>query len=119
MRKFYSFLFFLEIKTMATYQVRLIGEAEGIDETIEVDEDEFILDVAEAEGIRLPYSCRAGTCSTCTGRVTVGDIQESGGNPDMFFNNNQREAGFRLLCISNPTSDCTVLIYQESKISDF
>lgn len=104
---------------MATYQVRLIGEAEGIDETIEVDEDEFILDVAEAEGIRLPYSCRAGTCSTCTGRVTVGDIQESGGNPDMFFNNNQREAGFRLLCISNPTSDCTVLIYQESKISDF
>jgi hypothetical protein len=27
---------------MAIYNVRLIGEADGLDETIEVDEDEFI-----------------------------------------------------------------------------
>jgi ferredoxin len=104
---------------MAIYKVRIIGEAEGIDETIEVDEDEFVLDVAEAEGIKLPFSCRAGTCSTCTGRVTEGDIQESGGNPDMFFNKNQRAAGFRLLCIGSPTSDCTVLIHQEPNIAKF
>ncbi|CAN1210877.1 2Fe-2S iron-sulfur cluster-binding protein [Tumidithrix helvetica PCC 7403] len=104
---------------MAVYNVRLIGEAEGIDETLEVDEDEFILDAAEAEGIPLPYSCRAGTCSTCAGRVIEGDAQESGGNPDMFFNKGQRMAGFRLLCIASPTSDCTVLIHQESNISKF
>ncbi|MDX1977606.1 MAG: 2Fe-2S iron-sulfur cluster-binding protein [Pseudanabaenaceae cyanobacterium bins.68] len=104
---------------MALYQVRLIGEAEGIDQTIEVDEDEFILDAAEAEGIKLPYSCRAGTCSTCTGRVIEGDVQESGGNPDMFFNKSQRQAGFRLLCIGSPVADCTVLIHQEPNISKF
>jgi ferredoxin len=104
---------------MAIYKVRLIGEADGLDETIEVDDDEFILDVAEAEDIKLPYSCRAGTCSTCTGRVIEGDIQESGGDPDLFFNKGQREAGFRLLCISSPTSDCTVLIHQEPNISQF
>jgi ferredoxin len=104
---------------MAVYQVRLIGEADGLDETIEVDEDEFILDAAEAEGFSLPFSCRAGTCSTCTGRVLEGDIQEAGGNPDMFFNKSQRAAGFRLLCISCPTSDCTVLIHQEPHISEF
>ena len=104
---------------MAIYNVRLIGEADGLDETIEVDEDEFILDAAEAEDIKLPFSCRAGTCSTCTGRVIEGDIQESGGNPDMFFNKTQRAAGFRLLCIASPTCDCTVLVEQEANISKF
>jgi ferredoxin len=104
---------------MAVYNVRLINEADGLDETIEVDEDEFILDIAESEGINLPFSCRAGTCSTCTGRVMEGDAQESGGNPDMFFNSDQRAAGFRLLCIACPTSDCTVLTHQEPHISDF
>ncbi|WP_019499796.1 2Fe-2S iron-sulfur cluster-binding protein [Pseudanabaena sp. PCC 6802] len=104
---------------MAVYNVRLINEAEGLDETIEVDEDEFVLDVAEAEGINLPFSCRAGTCSTCAGRVIEGDVKESGGNPDMFFNSGQRAAGFRLLCISYPTSDCTILTNQEPNISQF
>lgn len=104
---------------MAVYNVRLINEADGLDETIEVDEDEFILDIAESEGINLPFSCRAGTCSTCTGRAIEGDAQESGGNPDMFFNSGQRAAGFRLLCIACPTSDCTVLTHQEPHISDF
>lgn len=104
---------------MAVYKVRLISEAKDLDETIEVDEDDFILDAAEEEGISLPFSCRAGTCSTCTGRVTEGNAQESGGNPDMFFNKGQREAGFRLLCISSPTSDCTILVDQESHITDF
>jgi len=102
---------------MAIYKVRLIGD--DLDETIEVEDDEFILDVAEAEDIQLPFSCRAGICSTCAGRVTEGDVQESGGTPDMFFNKSQRTAGFRLLCIGCPTSDCTVLIHQESNISKF
>jgi ferredoxin len=104
---------------MAVYQVRLLNEAEDLDVTLEVDEDEFILDVAEDEEIKLPFSCRAGTCSTCTGRVIEGDIKEQGGNPEMFFNSRQREAGFRLLCIASPLSDCTILTHQEPNISKF
>jgi ferredoxin len=104
---------------MAVYQVRLLNEKDGLDVTLEVDEDEFILDVAEDEEIKLPFSCRAGTCSTCTGRVIEGDLKEQGGNPEMFFNSSQREAGFRLLCIGSPTSDCTVLTHQEPNISKF
>jgi ferredoxin len=47
----------------ATYQVRLFNKAEGIDQTVAVSEDRYILETAEEAGMELPYSCRQGVCS--------------------------------------------------------
>ena len=49
-----------------SYQVKLFNKAEGIDQTVEVPEDRYILETAEEQGMTLPYSCRQGVCSTCT-----------------------------------------------------
>jgi len=98
---------------MAKYKVRLLNEAKKIDVTIECSSDKFILEAAEDNNIELPYSCRAGSCSTCLGKVTNGKVDQ----PDQtFLDEDQIGAGFVLTCVAYPVSDCTVLTHEEENL---
>ena len=94
------------------YNVTLLNESTGDRKTISVPEDQYIFDVAEADGFSLSASCRAGKCITCAGKVLEGQIE----NESVFLKKEEEQEGFMLLCCSYARSDCTILVDQEEEL---
>nr|YP_009393166.1 ferredoxin [Bostrychia moritziana]ARW61728.1 ferredoxin [Bostrychia moritziana] len=97
---------------MTSYNVVLNVE-DGNTYTVECPDDTFILDAAEEQGIDLPYSCRSGSCSTCAGLVTQGEISQE---EQSFLDDDQVASGYVLTCIAYPKSDCSITTHQEDAL---
>lgn len=92
---------------MTTYAVRVANR--GV--TLAVGEDEAILDVAEREGHVWPVACRYGGCITCAGRLVSGAVRQPRGTA---LNRRQSQAGYVLLCVARPKTDCTIEVGVET-----
>ena len=97
---------------MASYTVTLISE-DGEKSTFDCDEDVLIMDQADEEGIDMPYSCRAGACSTCAGEIIEGTVNQE---DQTMLDDEQIEEGFVLKSVALPKSELKLLGEQEENL---
>ena len=79
-------------------------------ETIEVANNQPLLDSGEDDGFDLPYACRQGQCVSCAGQIT------SGGNSEDYVVHDDQQMlddaelgeGYTLTCVAYPRSDFTI-----------
>ncbi len=71
---------------------------------------DVILDAAERAGLDLPFSCRAGVCSTCRARLVSGSATME---HNVALEEWEVEAGYILCCQARPTSAALEISYDE------
>ena len=77
--------------------------------TLEVNQGEYILEAAEAQGYDWPFSCRAGACANCAAIVKQGDIDMD--MQQILSDEEVSEKNVRLTCIGSPTADEVKIVY--------
>ncbi|CAI6006571.1 unnamed protein product [Closterium sp. NIES-65] len=58
-----------EYEEVPVHTVTVHDRERGVTYTVDVPQDQYILQTAEEEGIKLPFACRHGCCTACAVRV--------------------------------------------------
>jgi len=77
--------------------------------SLDVNEGEYILEAAEAQGYDWPFSCRAGACANCAAIVKEGDIDMD--MQQILSDEEVEEKNVRLTCIGSPDADDVKIVY--------
>jgi ferredoxin len=79
--------------------------------TLSAGRNEHLWDAAQAAGIFLPAICHQGRCLSCAGQlIEPGEFDPS--DAETYFQQD-REAGFVLLCTAKPRSDLHIRTHVE------
>lgn len=95
------------------YQIDIYDRQTDTHHQITVPSDRYILQSAEEDGVKLPYSCRNGACTACAVRVISGDLEQ----PEaMGLSPQLQSQGYALLCVSYACSDLVVETQSEDEV---
>lgn len=92
------------------YQVTI----EPLGATIDVGEDQTVLDAALRQGIYIPHACGHGLCGTCKVQVLDGEVDHGAANPFALMDF-ERAEGKTLACSCTLQSDVTIEVDMEEE----
>lgn len=92
------------------YQVTI----EPLGATIDVEEDQTVLDAALRQGIYIPHACGHGLCGTCKVQVLEGEVDHGAANPFALMEF-ERDEGKTLACSCTLQSDITIEVDMEEE----
>lgn len=96
-----------------SYTIQIRDRFHDVTHTLQVPENRYILQSVEHQGVKLPFACRNGACTTCAVRVLAGEIYQPeamGLSPEL------QQRGYALLCVSYPRSDLEVETQDEDEV---
>ena len=83
------------------FQIELVNS----DVTLSVAGEQSIYEAALKAGVQLPIGCGYGGCITCAARLVSGKVRQPGATA---LNRRQSRAGYILLCVARPVTDCVI-----------
>jgi ring-1,2-phenylacetyl-CoA epoxidase subunit PaaE len=83
---------------------------DGDEKTIELEENETILEAAIRNGMDAPYACQGGSCCTCRALLQDGKVDMA---VNYALSASEVKEGFILTCQSRPTTDTVVVNYDK------
>jgi ferredoxin len=84
----------------------------SLEHTLNIDEEESILEAGLDAGLDLPHDCKLGVCLTCPGKIVSGTVDQSGTTLD----DSVVEQGYTLMCMSYPRSDMVIRCIEEDEL---
>lgn len=86
-----------------SYRIEVIG----LEEPVVCTADQSVLEAVRQAGWELPYSCNAGLCASCKGRVLSGRVASDRAG-DHALSDSERAQGMALFCQVRPLSDLVI-----------
>ncbi len=83
---------------------------DGREVGIVVQPNQSLLEAGLAAGLDMPYSCAMGGCAACKVKLERGAVIMRAPN---CLSAREREAGYVLACVANPTEPCRVVVERE------
>jgi len=82
---------------------------------INIPKNRYMLREFENQGLKLPYACRMGCCTSCAVRLHSGEIYQ----PEAFgIGKNVKKMGYALMCVGYAKTDCLIEIVDIDEVYD-
>jgi ferredoxin len=86
---------------LTSYKIELINNKASF----QMKGKQSIYAAALDTGLQLPIGCNYGGCISCAAKLISGKVRQPGGTA---LNKRQSKAGYILLCVAKPITDCII-----------